>query len=59
MIVEDDEGVPANSLTKAQKLVELDRVNVMAGGLLSSTGYALAPYIESSQDSHDLPGHFR
>lgn len=49
VIVEDDEGVPANSLTKAQKLVELDRVSVMAGGLLSSTGYALAPYIESAK----------
>jgi branched-chain amino acid transport system substrate-binding protein len=49
VIAEDDEGVPANSLTKAQKLVEFDRVNVMAGGLLSSTGYALAPYIESAK----------
>ena len=49
VIAEDDEAVPANSLTKAQKLVELDRVHVMAGGLLSSTGYALAPYIESAQ----------
>jgi branched-chain amino acid transport system substrate-binding protein len=49
LIVEDDEAIPANSLTKARKLVERDQVDVMAGGLLSSTGYALAPYIESSQ----------
>jgi branched-chain amino acid transport system substrate-binding protein len=49
LLVEDDEAIPANSLTKARKLVERDRVDVMAGGLLSSTGYALAPYIESSQ----------
>jgi branched-chain amino acid transport system substrate-binding protein len=49
LIVEDDEAIPANSLTKARKLVERDGVDVMAGGLLSSTGYALAPYIESSQ----------
>jgi branched-chain amino acid transport system substrate-binding protein len=47
VIAEDDEAVPANSLTKARKLVERDGVDVMAGGLLSSTGYALAPYIES------------
>jgi branched-chain amino acid transport system substrate-binding protein len=49
LIVEDDEAIPANSLTKARKLVERDQVDVMAGGLLSSTGYALAPYIESAQ----------
>jgi branched-chain amino acid transport system substrate-binding protein len=49
LIVEDDEAIPANSLTKARKLVERDGVDVMAGGLLSSTGYALAPYIESSR----------
>jgi branched-chain amino acid transport system substrate-binding protein len=49
LIVEDDEALPANSLTKARKLVERDGVDVMAGGLLSSTGYALAPYIESQQ----------
>jgi branched-chain amino acid transport system substrate-binding protein len=49
LIVEDDEAIPANSLTKARKLVERDGVDIMAGGLLSSTGYALAPYIESSK----------
>jgi branched-chain amino acid transport system substrate-binding protein len=47
VIVEDDEGIPAVGLTKARKLVEGDRVHLMAGALLSSTGYALAPYIES------------
>ena len=49
VIAEDDEAIPATSLTKARKLVERDQVDVMAGALLSSTGYALAPYIESSQ----------
>jgi branched-chain amino acid transport system substrate-binding protein len=49
VIAEDDEAVPAMSLTKARKLVERDQVDVMSGALLSSTGYALAPYIESSQ----------
>jgi branched-chain amino acid transport system substrate-binding protein len=47
LIVEDDEGIPAVGLTKTRKLVESDRVHLMAGALLSSTGYALAPYIDS------------
>ena len=47
LIVEDDEAIPAVGLTKARKLVESDRVHLMAGALLSSTGYALAPYIDS------------
>jgi branched-chain amino acid transport system substrate-binding protein len=47
LIVEDDEAIPAVGLTKARKLVERDQVHVMAGALLSSTGYALAPYIDS------------
>ena len=49
LIVEDDEGIPAVGLTKARKLVERDQVHMMAGTLLSSTGYALAPYIDSMQ----------
>ena len=47
LIVEDDEAIPAVGLTKARKLVERDNVHLMAGALLSSTGYALAPYIDS------------
>ena len=47
LIVEDDEAIPAVGLTKVRKLVERDKVHVMAGALLSSTGYALAPYIDS------------
>jgi branched-chain amino acid transport system substrate-binding protein len=49
LIVEDDEAIPAVGLTKARKLVERDEVHVMGGALLSSTGYALAPYIDSMQ----------
>jgi branched-chain amino acid transport system substrate-binding protein len=49
VVIEDDEAIPAVGLTKARKLVERDRVHVMAGGLLSSTGYALAPYIDSAR----------
>ena len=47
VIIEDDEAIPAVGLTKTRKLVERDKVHLMAGALLSSTGYALAPYIDS------------
>jgi branched-chain amino acid transport system substrate-binding protein len=47
LIVEDDEAIPAVGLTKARKLIERDGVRLMTGALLSSTGYALAPYIDS------------
>jgi branched-chain amino acid transport system substrate-binding protein len=49
VITEDEEAIPAVGLTKARKLVERDRVHIMAGTLLSSTGYALAPYIDSQK----------
>src|SRR5437870_5640887 len=47
VVVEDDEAIPAVGLTKARKLIERDQVHLLAGALLSSTGYALAPYIDS------------
>src|ERR1700719_1974640 len=47
LIIEDDEAIAAVGLTKARKLIERDRVHLMTGALLSSTGYALAPYIDS------------
>jgi branched-chain amino acid transport system substrate-binding protein len=47
VVVEDDEAIPAVGLTKARKLVERDKVHLMSGALLASTGYALAPYIDS------------
>jgi branched-chain amino acid transport system substrate-binding protein len=47
VIIEDDEAIPAVGLTKTRKLVERDKVHLMAGALLSSTGYALAPYIDA------------
>jgi len=49
LVVEDDEAVPANSLTKTRKLVEKDGVHLMTGGLMASTGYAVAPYIDSKE----------
>src|SRR5436190_19907335 len=47
VILEDNEGVQATSLTKARKLVESDKVNVLAGVILSNVAYALVPYIEA------------
>jgi branched-chain amino acid transport system substrate-binding protein len=49
LIIEDDEAIPATTLTKARKLVESDRVHLLAGTLLASSGYALAPYVEAQQ----------
>jgi branched-chain amino acid transport system substrate-binding protein len=49
LIVEDDEAVPATGLTKTRKLVEKDGVHIMTGATMASTGYALAPYIDSKE----------
>ena len=48
-IAEDDEATPATGLTKTRKLVEKDGVHIMTGGLMASTGYALAPYIDDKE----------
>jgi branched-chain amino acid transport system substrate-binding protein len=42
-IVEDEEGKPPVGVRKAEKLVRQDQVHMFIGGLLASTGYALAP----------------
>ena len=47
VILEDNEGLPATALTKARKLVENDKVNLLAGVILSNVAYALVPYIEA------------
>ena len=47
LVIEDTEGNPATALTKTRKLVEKDGVHLMTGGLMASTAYALAPYIDS------------
>jgi branched-chain amino acid transport system substrate-binding protein len=61
-IVEDTQGKPDTAVTKAKKLVLQDKVQMMVGGLLASTAYALAPvstaektlYIGSSATADDL-----
>ncbi|MGQ4809126.1 hypothetical protein NKDENANG_02528 [Candidatus Entotheonellaceae bacterium PAL068K] len=42
-ILEDGQGKPPVNVRKAQKLIRQDRVHLLVGGLLASTGYALAP----------------
>jgi len=42
-IVEDEEGKPPVGVRKAEKLIRQDKVHLFMGGLLASTGYALAP----------------
>jgi branched-chain amino acid transport system substrate-binding protein len=61
-IVEDDQAKPDLGVTKAKKLVLSDQVQMFIGGVLASTGYALAPvstemktiYIASIPAADDL-----
>ncbi|MEW6333895.1 MAG: ABC transporter substrate-binding protein, partial [Thermodesulfobacteriota bacterium] len=55
LIVEDDEANPAVGLTKTRKLIEKDGVHIMTGGLMASTAYALAPYIDSRETPMTYP----
>jgi branched-chain amino acid transport system substrate-binding protein len=49
VITEDDQGTPAQSLSKARKLVELDKVDLLAGPLSANSGYALVDYIKEQK----------
>ena len=61
-IVEDDQAKPDAGVTKAKKLALQDKVHMFIGGVLASTGYALAPvstelktiYIASIPAADDL-----
>lgn len=61
-ILEDEEGKPPVGVRKAEKLIRQDKVHMFIGGLLASTGYALAPvssrlkvvYIPSIAAADDL-----
>ena len=54
LIVEDSQGRPDVALTKLRKLVEHDRVHLVAGVLFGHLGYALAPKVEE----YKIPGMF-
>jgi len=49
VLTEDEQGTPAVALTKARKLVEFDKVDLLMGPLLASSGYALRDYIISQK----------
>src|SRR5579884_1631904 len=49
VLTEDDQGVPAQTLTKARKLVELDKVDLIVGPLTANSGYALRDYIDEQK----------
>src|SRR3984893_2936013 len=61
-ILEDDQAKPPTGVLKAEKLIRQDNVHMLVGGVLASTGYALAPvstrdkvvYIPSVPASDDL-----
>jgi branched-chain amino acid transport system substrate-binding protein len=61
-IVEDTQGKPDTAVAKANKLILQDRVTMLVGGVLATTGYALAPvatnakilYIGSIATADDL-----
>lgn len=48
VILEDTEGQPATAVSKLRKLIDSDRVNVLAGVILSNVAYALVPPIEAA-----------
>src|SRR5690349_23496053 len=54
-IVEDEQGKPDVAVTKAKKLILQDKVHMIVGGLLASTGYALAPVSTSEKTLYVSP----
>ncbi|MGE5534211.1 MAG: ABC transporter substrate-binding protein, partial [Acidobacteriota bacterium] len=54
-IVEDSQGKSDTSVTRAKKLVLQDKVQMFIGGLLASTGYALAPVSNSEKTLYIAP----
>ena len=49
IVDEDNEGNPATAQTKYRKLVQQDKIHVLAGVLLANIGYALVPPIERDE----------
>ncbi|MBV9119243.1 MAG: ABC transporter substrate-binding protein, partial [Chloroflexi bacterium] len=48
ILIEDEGGDPKVALDKAKKLIEQDKVDVLAGVVLSPSTYAIMDYIEKS-----------
>src|ERR1700730_3080561 len=54
-LVEDEQGKPDTAVTKARKLVLQDKVHMLVGGLLASSGYALAPVSSAEKTLYVIP----
>ena len=54
-IVEDEQGKPDTAVTKAKKLILQDKIHVLVGGLLATTGYALAPVSTAEKTVYVVP----
>src|SRR5262249_25080934 len=54
-IVEDEQAKPDTAVTKAKKLILQDKVHMLVGGLLASSGYALAPVSTAEKVLYVIP----
>jgi len=54
-IVEDEQGKPDTAVTKAKKLILQDKIHILVGGLLATTGYALAPVSTAEKTVYVVP----
>jgi branched-chain amino acid transport system substrate-binding protein len=54
-IVEDEQAKPDTAVTKAKKLILQDKVHMLVGGLLASSGYALAPVSTAEKVLYVVP----
>jgi branched-chain amino acid transport system substrate-binding protein len=49
-LIEEDEGSsPANAVSKARKLIEHDKVHIVAGLFFAAAAYAVAPVVQDAQ----------
>ena len=49
LLIEDEVGKPDVALTKAQKLVESDKVHMILGPVSSATGVAIRDYMHDKK----------
>jgi branched-chain amino acid transport system substrate-binding protein len=54
-IVEDEQAKPDTAVTRAKKLILQDRVHMLVGGLLASSGYAIAPVSTADKTVYIAP----
>lgn len=49
LLVEEDQNVPAQALTKARKLVELNHVDLLMGPISANSGYVIRDYVDDQK----------